>query len=112
MPNRLTNADFECESGGYYEAVNSRGKTIQIPNNWTMAANGDVPDMKSARVWVVKSCDISSSKHVERISGYDSFWVGALDLETPPTPGKPFDVSIYQQVEAAPGWPTASAAGS
>jgi len=64
VPNRLTNADFECESGGYYEALNSRGKTIQIPNNWTMVANGDVPDMKSARVWVVKSCDISSNKHV------------------------------------------------
>lgn len=103
VPNRLTNADFECESGGYYETVNSRGKTIQIPNNWTMVANGEIPDMKSARVWVVKSCDISSSKHVEKISGYDSFFVAALDLETPPTPGKPFDVSIYQQVEAAPG---------
>ncbi len=103
MPNRLTNADFECSDGGYYEATNSRGKTIQIPNNWTLAANGDVPDMKSARVWVVKSCDIKSKEHVEKMSGYDSFFVGALDLETPPTPGKPFDVSIYQQVEAAPG---------
>ena len=103
MPNRLTNADFECDSGGYYSAQNSRGKTILIPNDWTMVSNGDSPDMKSARIWVVKSCDTSSTKHVEKISGSDSFFVAVLDLETPPTPGKPFDVSIYQQVAAAAG---------
>src|SRR5215212_5830718 len=62
MPNRLTNADFECDSGGYYSALNSRGKVILIPNDWTMFSNGDSPDMKSARIWVVKSCDTSSTK--------------------------------------------------
>ncbi len=103
VPNRLTNADFECDTGGYYEAQNSRGKTILIPNQWTLSSNGDIPDMKSARVWVVKSCDTSSTKHVEKISGYDSFFVASLDIETPPTPGKPFDVSIYQQVPSITG---------
>jgi hypothetical protein len=103
VPNRLTNADFECDSGGYYSAQNSRGKTILIPNDWTMFSKGDSPDMKSARIWVVNSCDTSSTKHVEKISGSDSFFVAALDLETPPTPGKPFDVSIYQQVPTTAG---------
>lgn len=103
VPNRLTNADFECDTGGYYSAQNSRGKEILIPNQWTLQSNGDIPDMKSARVWVVKSCDTSSTKHVEKMSGYDSFFLASLDIETPPAPGKPFDVSIYQQVPAISG---------
>jgi hypothetical protein len=103
VPNRLTNADFECDTGGYYSAQNSRGKEILIPRQWTLESNGDIPDMKSARVWVVKSCDTSSTKHVEKMSGQDSFFLASLDIETPPTPGKPFDVSIYQQVQAITG---------
>jgi hypothetical protein len=101
VPNRLANAEFECSDGGYYAAQNSRGKTILIPNWWTMVSNGDVPDMKSTRIWVTKACD--GTGHVEKISGADSFFLGALDLETPPAPGKPFDVSIYQQVPAVAG---------
>jgi hypothetical protein len=99
----LTNADFECDTGGYYTAQNSRGKTILIPNQWLLQSNGDIPDMNSARIWVVKSCDTSSAGHVEKISGYDSFFLASLDIESPPEPGKPFDVSIYQQVPAVAG---------
>jgi hypothetical protein len=103
VPNRLTNADFECNTGGYYEAQNSRGKRIQIPNQWTMFSNGDTPDMKSTRYWVTKACDPNSGAHVEKISGIDSFFIASLDIETPPEPGKPFDVSIYQQAPAITG---------
>jgi hypothetical protein len=102
VPNRLANAEFECDTGGYYEALNSRGKKILIPNQWTLFSNGAAPDMKSARIWVTKACDPDGG-HVEKIGGIDSFFVGALDIETPPEPGKPFDVSIYQQVPAVTG---------
>ncbi len=103
VPNRLTNADFECDTGGYYTAQNSRGKDILLPNGWLLYSNGDIPVLSSARISIVKSCDPESNKHVEKISGIDSLFVSSLDIETPPEPGKPFDVSIYQQIPVISG---------
>jgi hypothetical protein len=103
--NRLANADFECGDGGYYEATNSRGETILLPNGWTLRDDGAVPFVSSARIAFEGkrgSCT-TREKHVEKISGEDSLFVSSLDIETPPEPGKPFDVSIYQQVEAMTG---------
>jgi hypothetical protein len=107
--NRLQNASFECGSGGYYEAVNSRGETILLPNRWTLVANGDIPVLYSARIFFEKRADKENGScetrkaHVERIDGDDSALVRALDLETPPAPGKPFDVSLVQQIDAISG---------
>lgn len=104
-PNRLTNADFECDNGGYYIAKNGRGEDILIPNGWFLAYNGEIPIVSSARIWFEgpKGSCYTDRKHVEKISGRDSLYVRSLDIETPPEPGKPFDVAIYQQVPANPG---------
>lgn len=104
-PNRLTNADFECDDGGYYVAKNGRGEDILIPNGWTLAYNGEIPILSSTRIWFEgpKGSCYTNNKNPERISGRDSVYVRSLDIETPPEPGKPFDVAIYQQVPADPG---------
>ncbi len=105
VPNRLANADFECGDGGYYEALNSRGDTILLPNGWTLRDDGAVPFLSSARIEFEGkrgSC-ATREEHVEKMSGEDSFFVSSLDIETPPEPGKPFDAAIYQQVAAITG---------
>lgn len=105
VSNRLQNADFECDNGGYYVAKNGRNEDLLLPNGWTAAANGEVPMLSSARIYFEgpKGSCTTDRKHVERIAGRDSFFVSSLDIETPPDPGKPFDVAIYQQVPAISG---------
>ena len=105
VPNRLQNADFECDNGGYYVAKNGRNEDILLPNGWTLLANGQVPVLSSARIYFEgpKGSCATDRKHVERISGRDSFFAASLDIETPPEPGKPFDIAIYQQVPAISG---------
>ena len=97
----LINGDFECDFG-YTEGQNARGKTIRIPDGWTYHALDGSPIANSARIQFAKACD-SDSAHVERISGRDSFVIRAQDLETPPTPGKAFDVALSQQVAVVTG---------
>ena len=58
--------------------------------------------MNSARLQFGKSCD-AEGVHIEKINGRDSFTVLAWEIETPPEPGKPFDVTIYQQTPVEPG---------
>ena len=105
IPNRLQNADFECDSGGYYVAKNGRGEDILLPNHWLLSANGELPILSSTRIWFEgpKGSCYTNNKNPERISGRDSVYVRSLDIETPPEPGKPFDAAIYQQVPANPG---------
>ncbi len=97
----LQNNDFECASAGYYTQTNSAGNVIRIPNAWTLVTPVGAPKIHSARINFAKSC--TGSAHVERISGEDSVLVEAQDLERPPTPGKPFDIALYQQVSATVG---------
>lgn len=97
----LQNIDFECASAGYYTQTNSAGNVIHIPNKWTLVTPVGAPKVHSARINFARSCD--GSAHVERISGEDSVLVEAQDLERPPTPGKPFDIALYQQVSATVG---------
>lgn len=99
-PPTLSNTDFECTTG-YYSTTNAAGKVIYVPNSWTLVLSQGAPKTQSARVNFAGSC--SGSAHVERIYGIDSILVEAQDLETPPTPGKPFDVSFYQQISATLG---------
>jgi hypothetical protein len=104
-PNRLQNADFECDNGGYYVAKNGRNEDILLPNGWFLAYNGEIPILSSARIWHEgpKGSCFTNNKHVEKISGRDSLYVRSLDIETPPEPGKPFDAAIYQQAPAISG---------
>lgn len=96
----LINNDFECKTG-YYTQTNSISQTILIPNHWQVAILQGAPRISSARIFFTKSCD--GSGHVERINGEDSIVVRAQDLETPPEPGKPFDVAFSQAVSATVG---------
>jgi len=103
----LANASFEC-SEGYVPALNSAGETVYVPSSWDLARAEGAPFAHSARIHFEQRADASGGcdtdfAHVERIEGRDSFFVEAKDLETPPEPGKPFDVVIYQQVAVAPG---------
>ncbi|MEZ4868767.1 MAG: hypothetical protein R3C14_45995 [Caldilineaceae bacterium] len=96
----LLNADMECTTG-YYTQTNSAGKEIFTPNDWQVDIVTGAPVIHSARVFYAKSCD--GSAHVERISGIDSIVIRSEDMETPPEPGKPFDVAFYQQVTTTAG---------
>jgi len=96
----VANHDFECTTG-YYTQTNSIGKTVLVPNDWQMTILTGAPTVYSARIFFAKSCD--GSAHVERISGIDSIVIRAQDLETPPEPGKPFDVAFSQRISATVG---------
>lgn len=96
----LQNNDFECTIG-YYTQTNALGKTIHIPNGWTLVTLNGSPKIHSARINFAGSCD--GSAHIEKMSGIDSVLVEAQDLEKPPAPGKPFDVALYQQISATVG---------
>lgn len=99
-PPVLLNPDFEC-TVGYHSQVDAKGKTIYIPNHWALTTTVGAPLIHSARIFFAKSCD--GTAHVEKINGIDSVVVRAEDLETPPNPGKPFDVTLHQQVTATVG---------
>lgn len=96
----LLNPDFECAIG-YYTQTNAIGKVILVPDGWQLTILNGAPKVYSARIQFAKSCD--GSAHVEKINLEDSLVVSAQDLETPPAPGKPFDMAISQQVSATVG---------
>ena len=109
MANRLQNGRFECGEAGYYEGTDAQGNLILLPNHWTLFASSPVPVIASARIYFERAVDSTnggcdtSKAHVERLDGRDSVLVRALDLETPPEPGKPFDVSLVQEVATVTG---------
>ena len=97
----LINADFECDVG-YYEVESPDRKPNRIPASWISVLVNGWPRLNSTRIQYGKDC-AAEDVHVERINGRDSFVMRAWDLEKPPEPGKPFDVTIYQQTPAEPG---------
>lgn len=99
-PTGLVNPSFEC-TNGYYATTNSDGVEVFVPNGWQMAEVTGAPVVASARIFFAGSCD--GSAHVERIDGIDSIVVRAKDIETPPDPGKAFDVAFYQQADVITG---------
>ncbi|MBK8799083.1 MAG: hypothetical protein IPM07_23485 [Anaerolineales bacterium] len=102
-PNLLVNANFECGEEGYTAADIPPGDTKPnyYPNHWTVVSSTTIPILTSARIRFAKSCD--GEAHVEKIEGRDSVLIRALDHETPPEPGKPFDVTLLQQVDVVSG---------
>ncbi|MFM7585144.1 MAG: fibronectin type III domain-containing protein [Caldilinea sp.] len=105
LPERLLAGDFECKSTGYYDGEEPDDLWVnrpnRIPNHWFLTYTGSQPVVDSARIYFAESCD--GSAHVERISGEDSVLMQARDIEWSPEPGKPFDASLYQQVEVVSG---------
>lgn len=107
----LLNPSFECAYGeGYRAVVNSLGDTVYLPAEWKLAYEVGGAVIHSARIFFEQRADPTGGcdtdhAHVERAfgGGDDSLVVRARDLETPPQPGKPFDVILSQQVAAVPG---------
>jgi hypothetical protein len=97
----LINASFECDIGYYTEPRDSENIN-RIPVGWIYRVLDGVPKINSARIQFGGSCD-DESAHVEKIDGQDSLVIRSEDIETPPTPGKPFDSAFYQQVAVTPG---------
>ncbi len=102
-PNLLRNGGYECGTGGYYEVdpPPRQSKPNLIPNSWQFTTTVTPPIVSSARIRILKACDASGS--VEKLEGQDSVIVRSLDIETPPDPGKPFDMSLVQQVAVVSG---------
>ncbi len=100
----LQNGEFEC-TDGYASQLNPAGETVFVPNHWQIDFVNGSPVVHTARTFYTGSCD--GTGHVERIGGVDSMAVRSQEIETPPEPGKPFDVAIYQQVPVVAGAPYA-----
>lgn len=98
-PSVLLNGAFECATG-YYSTTNAAGKRIYVPNDWQLVISEGAPKTHSTLLNFTKNC---ADANLEHIDGIDSILVEAQDLESPPAPGKPFDVSFYQQVTATVG---------
>ena len=101
----LTAGDFECKNSGYRNGDIPDDFYIDrpnhIPNGWEITATGKMPVIDSARIYFAGSCD--GSAHVERMAGEDSVLIQALDIEWSAEPGKPFDVTLLQQLPAISG---------
>ncbi len=102
-PPVLLNGEFECAEG-YRFATNARGETIHIPHGWTLELRQGSPVVGSTRLRYAYVCDQDDRRaFIERLSQWDSFIIVSEDIETPPLPGKPFDVLLYQQVDTTVG---------
>ena len=98
----LINSNFEC-ADGYYATTNAIGEEVLVPNGWTLIVPTGAPMVSSTRLRYAKKCDESDDVHIEKLEGLDSLVVLAQDIEQLPTPGKPFDMVLYQRVKATYG---------
>lgn len=103
----LVNPGFECDLG-VYTVTSPMGSVVRIASGWTYTTLVGDPDVQSARIYVHRKshpedpCS-GDTNHVERLEGRDSMVVFARDIETPPLPGKPFDIVLYQRISATVG---------
>lgn len=102
LPPVLPNPGFECNEG-YTPGKNPEGSDILVPNGWSVVFLAGAPKVSSTRLFYTGKCDPNSSTFIEKLNGIDSFLVRSKDIETPPQPGKPFDVAIYYQLPATYG---------
>lgn len=68
---------------------------------WTIHKLVGDPEIAYARERFLGSCDASGI--FEHLEGIDSLVILAQDIETPPDPGKPFDVAFSQSFSTTPG---------
>lgn len=97
-PPLLTNAGFEC-SVGYTQ--HSSAPENMVPNGWTLLFLSGAPNVSSTQLFYNKSCNPNNV--VTHQEGFDTLVVRSQDIETLPTPGKPFDVVLYHRVPATWG---------
>jgi hypothetical protein len=99
---QLQNPNFEC-AAGFYATTNAIGEQLLVPNGWTLLIREGAPTVSSTRLRYAKTCDGQSNAFIEKLEGADSLIVLAQDVDTPPLPGKVFDMLLYQQVRATYG---------
>lgn len=100
-PPVLLNPDFEC-ADGFVPGKNPAEQDTLIPNGWTEIYRAGSPIVSSTREFYGKTCG-ETGAFIERLNREDSLLVRSQDIETPPEPGKPFDVVLYQRVPALYG---------
>jgi hypothetical protein len=88
---------------GYTAGLNALGQEILVPNGWTLIIATGSPIVSSTRRFYTGECNQSSQRFIEKLHGIDSLLVRSQDIETPPAPGKPFDVILYHRVPATYG---------
>jgi hypothetical protein len=93
----LVNPGMEC-SQGY---VTQPGINGSVPKGWTALLSSGQPRLNSTRIEFAGSC--GGSGFIERLEGEDSLVFLSQNIETPPSPGKPFDAMVYQQVAVTAG---------
>lgn len=101
-PPILLNPNFEC-AGGVVPGVNGIGEEVLAPHGWTLVPLEGAPMVYSTRLRYAKQCDQPTDKFIERLEGEDSWIILSQDVDSPPRPGKVFDVALYQQVRATYG---------
>jgi hypothetical protein len=101
LPPILTNGSFEC-TNGFTVSQNAVGKDVWIPNGWSVIYAFGAPRLLSSRMSRYVECDPDNGV-VSKMDGHDSWYLPSQDIATPPEPGKPFDLVLYQQVPATYG---------
>ena len=81
--NLLVNGGFEA---GFHRQAGINGV---VPNNWTVVNEVGNPTY--------------FDNTAERIEGEHSLYIESQDIETPPLPGKPFKLDVYQKVPVISG---------
>ena len=100
---QLKNAGFEC-TYGFTKTQNAVGKDIWIPNEWTVVFASGSPRLLSTRMSSTGECNLANNNgFITRQEGNDSWYLPSQDIATPPEPGKPFDLILYQRVSATYG---------
>ena len=99
-PPVLVHGEMECATG-FVPPADAPDSTERVPSGWSRVVLTGTPTLSSARLFFTGSCD--NDAPVERLEGEDAIVVRAQDIETPPAPGKPFDVVYYQRVAVQPG---------
>lgn len=100
---QLKNAGFEC-TYGFTVLKNALDEDIWIPNEWTVVLVDSSPQLKSTRMSSTGECNLANNNgFITRQEGDDSWYLRSQDIATPPTPGKPFEIVLYQRVSATYG---------
>ena len=101
-PPILTNGSFECTNGYTLTQNYPGGKDVWIPDGWSVIYGMGHPRLLSSRMSRYVVCD-GNGPVVSKMDGHDSWYLPSEDIATPPLPGKPFDLVLYQQVSATYG---------
>lgn len=102
MPPTLINPSFECTEG-FTLTKNALEEDIWIPTGWTPIYVMGTPRLLSSRMSRYQNVCDPNGGEVSKMHGHDAWYIRSQDIATPPLPGKPFDLILYQRVPARVG---------